>query len=828
MKYICWFDQITPDDYARVGGKNGSLGIMIRELSKKHINIPNGFAITADAYWYFIEQNEFMVRMKKIMHGLKDYDDMAQLQKTGAQMRALLLSGQIPDDLSAQIIGAYRKLSKQYQQSACDVAVRSSATAEDSPEASFAGQQETFLNIKGERALLEAYKKSIASLFTDRAIVYRHQHAFDDFGVALSTGVQKMIRSDKASSGVAFSLDTETGNENLIMITSAWGLGESIVQGIVNPDEFFLFKPTMRAGYEPIIKKTLGDKKIKIVYSAGKNSIKKVTVPAKDRLKFSLNDQQVISLAKMVDTIDQFYSHKNGHWTPMDIEWAKDGNDGKIYIVQARPETVHSQKNKQQRVVTYKLVSHRTLRESQGERRDKKNFSSVRPEALEGTTGKLKSIISGIAIGQQIVSGAARVVKNASHIKQIKKGDIIVTSMTDPDWVPVMKQAAGIITDLGGRTCHAAIVARELNLPAIVGTNVATKKIKNGQQITIDCSQGSEGFVYAGALPFEKKEVALKKIPKLKTKVMVNVASPDAAFAVGMLPVDGVGLARIEFMIANSIKIHPMALVDPKKVTDAKVRAQIEKLTEGYADKKEFFVDKLAQGISMIAAGFYPRPVTVRLSDFKSNEYRDLLGGEYFETEESNPMLGFRGAARYPHDRYKEAFALECKALKYAREVMGFDNIKIMVPFVRTLQEARATSDLLAKNGLARHKHTKGTKPLELVMMVEVPSNVILIDQFAKFFDAFSIGSNDLTQLVLGVDRDSVLLSDLFDERDPAVKKMIIDAIDGAHKAKRPIGICGQGPSDYPEFAQFLIEHNIDSISLNPDSVFNFLLHRSE
>lgn len=799
MKYICWFDQIMPDDYVRVGGKNGSLGIMIRELSKKHIDIPNGFAITADAYWYFVEHNKFMVRMKKIMHGLKDYEDMAQLQKTGAQMRALLLSGQIPDDLSVQIGDAYRTLSKQYKQSACDVAVRSSATAEDSPEASFAGQQETFLNIKGERAVLDAYKKSIASLFTDRAIVYRHQHAFDHFGVALSTGVQKMIRSDKASSGVAFSLDTETGNENLIMITSAWGLGESIVQGIVNPDEFYLFQPTMRAGYEPILKKTLGDKKIKIIYSSGKNSIKRVAVPAKDRLKFSLSDKQVISLAKMVDTIDQFYSRKNGHWTPMDIEWAQDGDDGKIYIVQARPETVHSKKNKQKKVTTYQLL---------------KSSSQI--------------LVPGIAIGQQIVSGVARVVKNASQIKQIKKGDIIVTRMTDPDWVPVMKQAVGIITDLGGRTCHAAIVARELNLPAVVGTNVATKKIKNGQQITIDCSQGSEGFVYAGALPFEKKEVALKKLPKLKTQVMVNVADPDAAFSVGMLPVDGVGLARIEFMIANSIKIHPMALVDSKKVADAKVRAQIEKLTDGYKDKKEFFVDKLAQGISMIAAGFYPRPVIVRLSDFKSNEYRDLLGGEYFETEESNPMLGFRGAARYPHDRYKEAFALECKALKYVREVMGFDNIKIMVPFVRTVQEAQATSDLLAKNGLARHKHTKGTKPLELVMMVEVPSNVILIDQFSKFFDAFSIGSNDLTQLVLGVDRDSVLLNDLFDERDPAVKKMIIDAIDGAHKAKRPIGICGQGPSDYPEFAQFLIEHNIDSISLNPDSVLNFLLHRSE
>jgi pyruvate,water dikinase len=795
MNYIRWFDQITSKDYAQVGGKNGSLGVMIRELSAQDIPIPYGFAITADAYWYFIKHNQFLPRMKKILGAIKNYSDLDQLKKEGAAARALLLSGEVPADLSKAIIDAYHELSKKYKQANCDVAVRSSATAEDLPSASFAGQQETYLNIKGDKALLEAYKKSIASLFTDRAIIYRHEHKIDDFSVALSTGVQKMIRADKASAGVAFSLDTESGSKNVIMINSAWGLGESIVQGEVNPDEFYLFKPTMHKGYSPIIKKTAGDKKIKIVYSANKNGTKRVAVPSKDQLKFSLTDDEVITLAKMVDTIDQFYSKKNRHWTPMDIEWAKDGIDGKIYIVQARPETVHSQEKNMQTVTTYRL------RKS--------------PSYL---------LVSGIAIGQQIVSGIARVVKNSAHAKHVKKGDIIITSMTDPDWSPILKQVGGIITDLGGRTCHAAIVSRELGCPALVGTNDATKKIKNGQQITIDCSQGAQGFVYAGAIPFEKQKLPLKKIPKLKTHLMVNVADPDIAFAAGMLPVDGVGLARIEFIIANNIGIHPMALIELEKIMDKKIRERIEKLTADYKDKKQFFVDKLAQGISMIAAGFYPRPVIVRLSDFKTNEYADLLGGSYFETLESNPMLGFRGAARYTNERYKDAFALECKAIKHARELMGFDNIKIMVPFVRTIEEAEATCDALAKHGLARGSAKKKQLPLELIMMVEVPSNVILIDEFAKLFDGFSIGSNDLTQLILGVDRDSAILSTVFDERDPAVKQAIIDAIDGAHKAKRPIGICGQGPSDYPEFAQFLIEHKIDSISLNPDVVITFLL----
>ena len=802
MNYIYWFDQIRPRDHEKVGGKNAGLAMMIRELSHDDILVPNGFALSSDAYWYFIQHNRLLTRMKKIMSSIKDYNAIAQVQKAGHEIRTLLLEGTMPDDLREQLIQAYHELSKQYHTKYCDVAVRSSATAEDLPTASFAGQLETFLNVKGDDALIKACKKSIASLFTNRAIVYRKENKFDQFKVALSVGIQKMIRSDKASAGVAFSLDTETGFKNVIIIDSAWGLGESVVKGDVNPDEFCVFKPTLEKGFDPILKKSLGDKRKKIIYRTNSGETKHVMVPKKDQKKFSLTDKQVISLAHMVNRIDQFYSKRNGHWTPMDIEWARDGIDGKIYIVQARPETVHSQEN---HTHVYRYV-----------------LGAPKPDVL----------ISGIAIGQQIVSGVARVVKDVSHIKDVKKNDIIITTMTDPDWVPVIKQAAGIITDLGGRTCHAAIVSRELNRAAIVGTEDATKKIKNGQKITIDCSQGSRGFVYAGLVPFEKKELVLNAIPKLKTKLLVNIANPDYAFTASMLPVSGVGLARIEFIIANDIKIHPMALIEPKKITDKKVKAIIAQMTAGYTDKKQFFVDKLTQGISVIAAAFYPRPVIVRLSDFKTNEYRDLIGGKFFEPNEANPMLGFRGASRYVNDQYKDAFALECKAIRYAREKMGLDNIKVMIPFVRTVQEAQAVIELLSKNGLDRqertvlHKMLRKQSGLQLVMMVEVPSNVILIKEFAKLFDSFSIGSNDLTQLILGVDRDSAQLAGIFDERNPAVEQMIVEAIEGAHKAKRPIGICGQGPSDYPDFAEFLIKHKIDSISLNPDAVLTFLLRR--
>ncbi len=801
MNYIRWFDEISMDDLAEVGGKNASLGEMISHLSKENIVIPDGFAITAQAYWYFLEQNKLLTKLKKLMSHLKKNYSIKNLQKAAEEVRDLINSGTMPEDLRSQIIDAYQRLSKKYNVKLCDVAVRSSATAEDLPTASFAGQQETFLNVKGEKKLIESCIQCMASLFTDRAITYRMEHKFKHFQVALSVGVQKMIRADKGSSGVAFSLDTESGFKDVIMIDSAWGLGESIVKGLVTPDEFTVFKPTLRQGYESIIRKKLGEKKVKIVYQDNqKRPTKKVPTSAKERLHFSLTDSEIIDLAYMVDTIEHFYSKKNKRWMPMDVEWAKDGTDQKIYIIQARPETVHAQKNVGAIIKTYKL-----------KQKDP------------------KTIVTGQSIGQQIVSGVARVVKDASQIKRIKPGEIIVTSMTDPDWVPVMKIAGGIITDLGGRTCHAAIVSRELGTPAIVGTDGATKKIKNGQKITIDCTQGAVGFVYDGLVPFEEKSIDIKKIPKSPVDLMVNIATPDRAFITGMLPVSGVGLARIEFIITNAIKIHPMALLDSKKVKNKKVAEKIKKITTPYESKTKFFIDTLAQGIGTIAAGFYPRTVIVRLSDFKTNEYRNLLGGEYFEVHEANPMLGFRGASRYTHPLYKEAFALECAALKKVREDMGFDNVLIMIPFVRTVQEAKNVIDLISKNGLKQKRYLRRdkirhSKPLQLVMMCEVPSNVILIKEFAKLFDGFSIGSNDLTQLVLGVDRDSALLSDVFDERDSAVETFIAQAIKGAHKSRKFIGICGQAPSDYPEFADFLIKQHIDSISLNPDSVIPFLM----
>ena len=704
----------------------------------------------------------------------------------------MIASGEMPSELADEITAAYRKLSKFYNQKASDVAVRSSATAEDLPTASFAGQQETFLNIRGDKALLNACKKSMASLFTDRAIIYRIEKGFDHFLVALSVGVQKMIRSDKATSGVAFSLDTETGFKDVIMIDAAFGLGESIVKGLVNPDEYFVFKPTLEKGYDPIIKKRLGTKKVKIIYSSSSRyPTKRVAVSKKEQRQFVLHDDEVLELAHMVNAIDKYYSSLHKRWMPMDVEWAKDGIDGKLYILQARPETVHAQRSGTM-IKIYRLKK------------------SVDPK---------KILTTGQSIGQQIASGPARVIRNVKDINKVQKGDIIVTTMTDPDWVPVMKRAAGIVTNLGGRTCHAAIVSRELDRPAIVGTKDATKRIKNGQKITIDCAQGAEGFVYEGAIPFEIKETDLKKLPKLPIDLMVNIANPDNAFTVGQLPVAGVGLARIEFIITNEVKIHPMALLRPKSIKNKKVKQQIEDLTAAYSSKQQFFIDTLSQGIGMIAAAFYPRPVIVRLSDFKTNEYRNLLGGDQFEIEEANPMLGLRGASRYTHELYQDAFRLEVDALQKVREGMGFDNVMVMLPFVRTVDEAKRVVDLLAHCGLRRHK-----KGLKLVMMCEIPSNVIMIDEFSRYFDGFSIGSNDLTQLTLGVDRDSAVLADLFDERDPAVKKMMVMAIEGAHRNKRFIGICGQAPSDYPELAEFLIKKGIDSISLNPDSVLPFLL----
>ena len=791
MRYIKYFEDIRIADVKTVGGKNASLGEMITQLSAQGIRVPTGFAVTADAYWHYLNTNHLVEKMKLIMAQLSDSGDVAVLQKVGSEIRDLIINADMPDDLAQEIIAAYHDLGRRYKQENCDVAVRSSATAEDLPTASFAGQQDTFLNVSGDEHVLNACKKSMASLFNDRAIIYRIDQGFDHFRVALSIGVQKMIRSDGAVSGVAFSLDTESGFKDVVMIEASYGLGESIVQGLVTPDEYMVHKPTLALGYASIIKKLCGDKKTKIVYSSdGDAAIKSVDVPLDDQHTFALTDDEIIELAQFVVTIEKHYSSLKNSWSPMDIEWAKDAQDKKIYIVQARPETIYAGKNQ-----------------------------AVLQQYVLSKDAKKEMIVAGLSIGHKIVSGIARVVQGAQDIALVRDGDIIVTQMTDPDWVPVMKRAAGIVTDRGGRTCHAAIVSRELGIPAIVGTKNGTTTIKNGDTVTLDCSDGAIGTVYQGIIEFAKHDIPLDTIPTSPVAVMVNIADPDSAFQTAFLPVAGVGLARIEFIVTNFIKIHPMALVHSERITDDSVRAEIDSVTASYKDKKDFFVEQMAQGIGRIAAAFYPRPVVVRLSDFKSNEYRSLLGGVYFEPVEENPMIGFRGASRYYHEQYKEAFALECQALLRVRNVMGLKNVKIMVPFVRTVQEAGRVIDEMALHGLVR-----GEDGLELVMMCEVPSNVILVNEFSQYFDGFSIGSNDLTQLVLGVDRDSTLLAALFDERDEAVKKMMAMAIEGAHKSGRYIGICGQAPSDYPEIADFLIKEGIDSLSLNADSVIPFLM----
>jgi len=796
MKFIRWFEQISMRDVPEVGGKNASLGEMISTLSHEGITVPQGFAVTADAYWHFIDHNKLREPIKKAFEQLSDITNLEALKKTGNAVRKLIVQGEMPKDLCDEIIAAYHELSKRYQQENADVAVRSSATAEDLPTASFAGQQETFLNVCGDDALLQAYKKDLASLFTDRSIAYRTEKGFDHFEVALSVGVQKMVRSDKACAGVAFSLDTESGFKDVVMIDASYGLGEAIVQGIVIPDEFLVFKPTLKEGYSAIIKKQLGDKKIKIVYNEGDPDelVHEVPVPTEDQLKFCLTDEEVCELAQMVMTIEAHYSEKKGAWCPMDVEWGKDGDDGKLYILQARPETIHGQEQNTHFMTHYKLLA----------------------------TPK-KVLLTGESIGKQIVSGVVRVIESAAQIDQVAHGDILVTDMTDPDWVPIMKRAGGIITNRGGRTCHAAIVSRELGIPAIVGAEDATSMLKDGAIVTIDCSQGNKGFVYEGEVPFEEEVIELKKLPEIPVKLMVNIADPDRALHLSSLPVSGVGLARIEFIITNAIKIHPMALLHPEKITDKKIKQEIERITAAYDDKKQFFIDQLALGIGRIAAAFYPREVIVRLSDFKSNEYRNLIGGKYFEPVEENPMIGFRGASRYYNERYREAFAFECAAVKKVRDEMGLTNVTVMIPFVRTLEEGKLVLEEMARNGLK-----KGENGLRVIMMCEIPSNAVLVDEFSKFFDGFSIGSNDLTQLTLGVDRDSEILASEFDERDPAVKKLIAQAIAGARRHHKYSGICGQAPSDYPEFAQFLIDQGIESISLNPDSVIPFLQARAK
>ena len=812
FKYIKWLEQISLNDIPLVGGKNASLGELISQLNSKQIEVPSGYAITTVGYWSFLDHNKLRSKIVDLLNSIsvkRSFADSTSAQlkllhSLAAEIRQLIISGEMPQDLKSEIISAYKILSKRYQTENADVAVRSSATAEDLPNNSFAGQQDTFLNISGENEIIDAYKNCLASLFTDRAIAYRIEQNFDHFQVGISVGIQKMVRSDLACSGVAFSLDTESGFKDVVTINSSYGLGESIVQGLVTPDEFIVHKPTLSSGFRPIVKKRLGDKKIKLVYAnkkdlAEKNeSVKNVKVISQDYEKFSLTDEEVLSLAKKVLIIEQHYSQLKEKWSPMDVEWAKDGIDGKLYIVQARPETVHSNKNISNSVSKFKIT---------------------------GNTQDLQKLVvtTGQSIGQRISHGKARVVKDVSHIDRINKGDIIVTTMTDPDWVPVMKKAAGIITERGGRTCHAAIVSRELNLPAVVGAQHATKLIKDGDLVTIDCSQGSVGYIYKGHVPFETTEIILNKIPKLPIEVMVNLADPDSAFSVSLLPTAGVGLARLEFIIPNEIKVHPMALIHPEKVTDKEILKKIEILTSQYKTKEDYFVDKLSQGVSMIAAAFYPRPIIVRFSDFKTNEYRNLLGGSYFEPLEENPMIGFRGASRYYHESYREAFALECRAIKKVREEMGLTNVKVMLPFVRTVNEAELVIKEMAKNNLHR-----GVNNLEVIMMCEIPSNVVLIDEFSKHFDGFSIGSNDLTQMTLGVDRDSEILAKSFDERDPAVKKMMLDAVKGALRNNKYIGICGQAPSDHPEIASYLMENGVNSLSLNPDTVIPFLMKYSK
>jgi pyruvate,water dikinase len=787
-KYIRWFESIKIEDVPVVGGKNASLGEMYRELTNKGIKITNGFAVTADAYWLVLSSAGILSVLKDTIAGL-DKTNVADLAKRGRRARDLISGAGIPNELWAEIRTAYDKLCEEYG-SHTDVAVRSSATAEDLPTASFAGQQETYLNIRGYQGLREACSKCFASLFTDRAISYRIDHDFDHFEVALSIGVMKMVRSDLSTSGVIFTIDPDSGFRDVVLVTASYGLGENIVQGAVNPDEYYVFKPTFNRGQGAIIRKTLGSKEIKMVYGSRDSMVltRNVEVPKADRRRFCIIDDDALKLTDYAMAIEEHYSKKAGKACPMDIEWAKDGRDGELFIVQARPETVQSQKAMDV-LETYHL--------------DK--------------DGRI--LVRGRAIGAKIANGKARMIPDVDHLDSFRPGEILVAHTTTPDWEPVMKTAAGIVTSRGGRTCHAAIVSRELGIPAVVGTDEAMERIPTGQEVTVSCAEGDEGRVYEGIIPFHIDRLSLKDLERPKTKIMMNLGNPEQAFSLSIIPNDGVGLARMEFIINSYIKIHPMALVHPERITDELVRQEIDNLTSGYNNKAGYFVEKLAQGVGTIAAAFYPKPVVVRMSDFKTNEYASLVGGHYFEPEEENPMLGFRGASRYYNERYREGFALECKAMKQVREEMGLTNLVIMIPFCRRIDEAKKVLAELAKNELRR-----GENGLEIYMMCEIPNNVILVNEFSELFDGFSIGSNDLTQLVLGVDRDSALVAHDFDERDPGVMRMISMVIQGASRNHRHCGLCGQAPSDYPEFAEFLVREGIHSMSLNADSVMKITL----
>jgi pyruvate, water dikinase len=784
---LVWFEDCGIADVPIVGGKNASLGEMIRNLRAKGIRVPTGFATTARAYRLFMEFNGLDAKLRELFRGVS-MENLQKLRDVGSRARAMVLDASLPGDLERAIAAAYAELCKQYGANT-DVAVRSSATAEDLPDASFAGQHETYLNVRGVTGLFEACKKCFASIFTDRAFVYRHSHGFDHLRVSLSIGIQKMVRSDLACSGVMFSIDTETGFTDAVLINGSYGLGENVVQGSVNPDEFIVFKPTLKQGFRPILSKTAGTKESKLIYDlGGSKSTRTVPVAPSERSKFVLDDAEIVELARWACAIEEHYSGVNGCYTPMDVEWAKDGVTGQLFIVQARPETVQSRKKKLV-LQTYRLKSGG------------------------------KRLVSGHSVGEAIGAGKTRLILDVHRMEEFQGKEILVTDKTDPDWEPVMRKASAIVTNQGGRTCHAAIIARELGIPAIVGCESATAVLKTGQDVTVSCAEGEVGYVYEGALPFEVSELPLDQLPRPHTQILMNVGNPEDAFSLAAVPNDGVGLARLEFIIANHIQAHPMALIHFDQITDPQVKRQLADLTGAYENKPQYFVDKLAQGVALIAAAFYPKPVIVRLSDFKTNEYAHLLGGQQFEPREDNPMIGWRGASRYYHERYREGFALECRALKMVREEMGLTNVILMIPFCRTPQEGRAVLAEMAKHGLER-----GKRGLEVYVMCEIPSNVILADEFFKIFDGFSIGSNDLTQLTLGLDRDSQLLAALFDERNEAVRRMIELAIRAAKRNGKKIGICGQAPSDYPEFARYLVEQGIDSISLNPDSIMKTLV----
>jgi pyruvate,water dikinase len=789
FKYIRFFKGLGMNDVPLVGGKTASLGEMYRELIPQGVKVPNGFGITAEAYRYILDKANAWKDLHQALDGI-DSSNVADLAERGNQARHIVYSAPLPEDLRREILEAYGALRAEYGRD-LTVAVRSSATAEDMPTASFAGQHESFLNVHGDEMLLDACRRCFASLFTNRAIHYRIDRGFDHFKVYLSIAVMKMVRSDLAASGVIFSVDTESGFRDVVFITGAYGLGENVVQGAVDPDEFYVFKPTLEKGYRRVLRRHLGSKEVKMVYYANgtKQTTHNIPTPGMDQQQFCISDDEALVLADYAVKVEKHYSQKAGQHMPMDMEWAKDGIDGQLYMVQARPETVVSQRQG------------KTLQEY----------------ILKGS-GEI--LATGRAVGEKIAAGKAHIIANTAHLPEFKKGEVLVADTTTPDWEPVMKIAAAIVTNRGGRTCHAAIVSRELGIPAVVGAENATKVVPGGKEVTVSCAGGDVGKIYRGEVPFDVRETDLSSLPRPATEMMINLGNPDIAFKTSFLPNDGVGLARMEFIINEYIKVHPIALLHQDCVKDQKERAEIERLTQGYESPADFFIERLSEGVGTIAAAFYPKPVVVRLSDFKTNEYASLIGGSSFEPPENNPMLGFRGASRYAHPSYVEGFGLECAAMKRVRDEMGLTNVKLMVPFCRRVDEAKKVIKKMAELGLVR-----GKNGLEIYVMCEIPNNVVLIDSFAEYFDGFSIGSNDLTQLVLGVDRDSEIVAFDYDERDPGVKEMIRLAVEGCKRNKRHSGLCGQAPSDYPEMAEYLVQIGIDSMSINPDTVLKTTLH---